>query len=191
MLKIGHSTRENNPRRGAGRGAPAGIDTWTRRTTATYGPRPDGTRGDRDRLGPRSLGAGALSASIAKVAEIARIARIATFVTIAAGVVADRVTDLPRRMTGRLFAVNDDESYWRDWQIMKVHCGFGRRYRSPMFDTLVTCADCKGTGIGAIELAGLSLPCGICLGFGRLTVTTDELTASTSQLIASTGEDEV
>lgn len=96
------------------------------------------------------------------------------FVTIAAGVVADCVTDLPRRMTGRLFAVNDDEAYWRDWQIMKVHCGFGRRYRDPMFNALVTCTDCKGSGIGAIELAGLNLPCGICLGYGRLTVTTDE-----------------
>ncbi len=172
MLKIGHSTRENNPRRGAARGTPAGVDTWTRRTKATYVPRPDSAQG-----GARTLGPGILTAKIAKLASIAKIAwiaRIATFVTIAAGVVADRVTDLPRRMTNRLFAVNDDEAYWRDWQIMRVHCGFGRRYRDPLFDTLVTCTDCKGTGIGTIELAGLNLPCGICLGFGRLTVTTGE-----------------
>lgn len=40
---------------------------------------------------------------------------------------------LPGRLGGRLFAMNDNEAYWRDWQIVKTHGGLGRRYRDPSF----------------------------------------------------------
>ncbi len=99
-------------------------------------------------------------------------ASILTFVTIAAGVAADCVTDLPRRMAARMFSINDDEAYWRGWQIIKVHAGFGRRYRDPRFDTLVICARCLGTGIEVLEVIEMDMRCGICLGTGRLTIAT-------------------
>ena len=41
---------------------------------------------------------------------------------------------LPGRLGDRLFAMNDNEAYWRDWQITRTHGGFGRRYRDPSFD---------------------------------------------------------
>ena len=41
---------------------------------------------------------------------------------------------LPGRLGDRLFAMNDNEAYWRDWQITKTHGGLGRRYRDPSFD---------------------------------------------------------
>lgn len=40
----------------------------------------------------------------------------------------------PGRLGDRLFAMNDNEAYWRDWQITRTHGGFGRRYRDPSFD---------------------------------------------------------
>jgi hypothetical protein len=189
VVKIGQPTSENNPSIGADQGAGQGteqaagpgaeqaagpgteqgagpapdqgtaaeIDTWTKRAARTNPARTDSARSDRREIGVNRRGA-----------------RIAIFVTIAVGVVADCVTNLPRRMADRLFATNDDEAYWRDWQIIKVHCGSGRRYREPRFDMLVACTECKGTGIGGIELAGLTLPCGICLGAGRLTTAEGE-----------------
>jgi len=41
---------------------------------------------------------------------------------------------LPGHLGDRLFAMNDNEAYWRDWQITRTHGGFGRRYRDPAFD---------------------------------------------------------
>ena len=41
---------------------------------------------------------------------------------------------LPGRLGDRLFAMNDNEAYWRGWQITKTHGGLGRRYRDPSFD---------------------------------------------------------
>ena len=41
---------------------------------------------------------------------------------------------LPGRLGDWLFAMNDNEAYWRDWQITKTHGGLGRRYRDPSFD---------------------------------------------------------
>src|SRR5690242_9892958 len=41
---------------------------------------------------------------------------------------------LPGRLGDRLFAMNDNEAYWRDWQITRTHGGLGRRYRDPSFD---------------------------------------------------------
>jgi hypothetical protein len=41
---------------------------------------------------------------------------------------------LPGRLGDRLFAMNDNEAYWRDWQTVKTNGGLGRRYRDPSFD---------------------------------------------------------
>ena len=70
---------------------------------------------------------------------------------------------LPGRLGDRLFAMNDTEAYWRDWQIIKTHGGLGRRYRDPRFDLLAECPKCRGAGDSA------DLPCPPCLGTGRIT----------------------
>jgi hypothetical protein len=64
--------------------------------------------------------------------------RLRTFLAVGTGVIADRLTRLPRRACDRLFAMSDAEAYWRGWQITRVHGGFGRRYRDPAFDALNT-----------------------------------------------------
>ncbi len=69
---------------------------------------------------------------------------------------------LPRRLGDRLFAMNDAEAYWRDWQITRTHGGLGRRYRDPRFGTLAECPKCHGPGVTA------DLPCPPCLGTGRI-----------------------
>jgi hypothetical protein len=62
--------------------------------------------------------------------------RVRTFLAVGVGVMADRLTALPRRACDRLYALNDAEAYWRGWQIIRVHGGFARRYRDPAFDAL-------------------------------------------------------
>jgi hypothetical protein len=62
--------------------------------------------------------------------------RVRTFLAVGVGVMADRLTALPRRACDRLFAINDAEAHWRGWQISRAHSGFGRRYRDPAFDSL-------------------------------------------------------
>ena len=69
---------------------------------------------------------------------------------------------LPRRLGDRLFAMNDAEADWRDWQITRTHGGLGRRYRDPWFGTLAECPKCHGPGVTA------DLPCPPCLGTGRI-----------------------
>jgi hypothetical protein len=71
---------------------------------------------------------------------------------------------LPRRLGDRLFAMNDAEAYWRDWQITRTHSGLGRRYRDPRFGTLAECPKCHGAGVTA------DLSCPHCLGTGRITL---------------------
>ncbi len=71
---------------------------------------------------------------------------------------------IPRRSGDRLFAMNDNEAYWRGWQITRVHGGLGRRYRDPRFDTLAECLKCRGAGGTA------KVPCLPCLGTGRITL---------------------
>jgi hypothetical protein len=71
-------------------------------------PGPDGTR----ITGTRSLGALATAAQI----------------------MLSWLAALPGRLGDRLFAMNDNEAYWRDWQITKTYGGLGRRYRDPSFD---------------------------------------------------------
>jgi hypothetical protein len=70
----------------------------------------------------------------------------------------------PHRVGDRLFAANDAEAYWRDWQITRTRGGLGRRYTDPRFGTLAGCPACRGAGVTA------DLPCEPCLGTGRLTV---------------------
>jgi hypothetical protein len=89
--------------------------------------------------------------------------RLRTLIVIGAGVLVDKLAAGPRRAADRLFAMNDAEACWRGWQIVKLHGGFGRRYRDPLFDTLTTCAQCAGQGHGIEEV-----PCLCCFGSGRL-----------------------
>ncbi|MGH3422123.1 MAG: hypothetical protein ACRDOD_21320, partial [Streptosporangiaceae bacterium] len=90
---------------------------------------------------------------------------IRTFLAAGTGVATDCLLSRPRRIADRLFAINDAEAYWRGWRIIKVHGGFGRRYRDPMFDTLAACGQCQGEGAG-IE----TMPCINCFGSGRLSL---------------------
>jgi hypothetical protein len=71
---------------------------------------------------------------------------------------------IARRLGDRLFAMNDNEAYWRGWQITGVHGGLGRRYRDPLFDTLAECSQCHGAGVSK------DVPCAPCLGAGRITI---------------------
>lgn len=89
--------------------------------------------------------------------------RIRTFFSVAAAVLADCLTAIPRHLTDRLFLVNDAEAYWRGWQIIKVHGGLGRRYRDPMFDMIAACTQCAGAGEGIEDM-----PCITCFGTGCL-----------------------
>jgi RecJ-like exonuclease len=68
-----------------------------------------------------------------------------------------------RRMGGRLFAVHDAQARQHGWQITLQRGGLSRSYRDPRFDLLVTCPDCRGTGIGAGDGQ-----CHGCPGTGRL-----------------------
>lgn len=69
---------------------------------------------------------------------------------------------IPGRLGDRLFARNDTEAYWRDWQITKTHGGLARRYHDPQFGTLAECPNCHGAGVTA------NLPCAGCLGLGHV-----------------------
>lgn len=70
---------------------------------------------------------------------------------------------IPRRLGDRLFATNDIEAYWRDWQITRTHGGLGRRYRDPRFGALAGGLECGDTG-------GTADPsCLPSLGTGRIT----------------------
>jgi len=91
-------------------------------------------------------------------------ARIGHAVGLAAAVLLSWLAFIPRRLGDHLFTVNDNEAYWRGWQIAKVHGGLGRRYRDPRFDTLTGCSKCRESGALA------DAPCGPCLGTGRITI---------------------
>jgi hypothetical protein len=83
-------------------------------------------------------------------------------VPLAGRVLLSWLAALPRRLGGRLFAMNDAEAYWRSWQIIRTYGGLGRRYREPWFDTLAECPKCHGAGLTADQ------PCPPCLGTGRI-----------------------
>ena len=63
----------------------------------------------------------------------ARTGRLGGLAT-AARIMLSWLAALPGRLGDRLFVMNDNEAYWRDWQITRTHGGFGRRYRDPSFD---------------------------------------------------------
>lgn len=68
-------------------------------------------------------------------------------------------------LTQRLFAASDTAARQHGWQVSSTHCGFGREYRDPRFDTLASCHDCHGRGVTA-----LGYQCQRCGGIGRITV---------------------
>jgi hypothetical protein len=74
----------------------------------------------------------------------ARVLAIGRVVLAVGKVVLSWLAAIPRRLGDRLFAMNDTEAYWRDWQITKTPGGLGRRYRDPRFDTLAECPRCLG-----------------------------------------------
>lgn len=63
----------------------------------------------------------------------ARTGRLGALAT-AAWIMLSWLAARPGRLGDRLFAMNDNEAYWRGWQITRTHGGFGRRYRDPSFD---------------------------------------------------------
>lgn len=78
-------------------------------------------------------------------------------------VVLSWLAALPGRLGDRLFAMNDTEAYWRDWEILVTRCGLSRRYRDPRFGTLAECQECRGAGaISAVR-------CLPCAGTGLIT----------------------
>ncbi len=101
-------------------------------------------------------------------------ARFGRILAIAVRVALSWLAAIPRRLGDRLFAMNDTEAYWRDWQITRTQCGLGRSYRDPWFDTLAECPKCRGAGATAGGAGGASLtadlPCLPCLGTGRITL---------------------
>jgi len=56
----------------------------------------------------------------------------------AAGLAGACLTAIPRRLSDRLFAMNDAEAYWRGWNIIKRHAGLTRRYHDPAFPVEAT-----------------------------------------------------
>jgi hypothetical protein len=87
----------------------------------------------------------------------------------AVAVVLSWLAFIPRRLGDYLFTMNDNEAYWRGWQITKTHGGLGRRYRDPLFDTLAECPACQGAGACA-STGCASTACARCLGTGRVTI---------------------
>jgi len=50
---------------------------------------------------------------------------------------------VPRSLGDYLFAINDNEACWRDWQITRMRGGLARRYRDPQFASLPQCPKCR------------------------------------------------
>jgi hypothetical protein len=66
------------------------------------------------------------------------------------------------RIWDRLFAADDARAHRHGWQITAQRGGLGRSYRDPRFDLLVTCTECRGTGVDPDDR-----PCRVCPGTGR------------------------
>jgi hypothetical protein len=138
------------------------VSNFTSESKSPWGPAPPGPQtGAAQLTRPAAISQGT-------AAERARTrspgARTGNVLVITAGVLASWLAHIPRRLGDRLFAMNDNEAYWRGWQIAKVHGGLGRRYRGPLFDALAECAKCHGAG------ASTNAPCAPCLGTGRTTI---------------------
>ena len=61
------------------------------------------------------------------------LARAVVAAAIAGQITLSWLAAIPRRLGDRLFAMNDAEAYWRNWQITRTHGGYGRRYRDPAY----------------------------------------------------------
>jgi hypothetical protein len=66
---------------------------------------------------------------------------------------------------GQLFQAEDADARHHGWQITARRGGLARTYRDPRFDSLHSCAICRGTGNGLADQA-----CERCAGTGRITV---------------------
>jgi hypothetical protein len=65
----------------------------------------------------------------------------------------------------RLFQAEDARARQYGWHITARRGGLARTYRDPRFDSLRSCALCRGTGTGLADQA-----CERCGGTGRITV---------------------
>jgi hypothetical protein len=54
------------------------------------------------------------------------------------------LADLARRLGNRLFAMNDAEAGWRDWEVTVIAGGLGRQYRDRRFCSLREQFDAHG-----------------------------------------------
>jgi hypothetical protein len=79
-----------------------------------------------------------------------------------ATLLASWLAGILRRIGDQMFAMNDEEADWRGWHIQRRHAGLGRRYRDPVFDTLIRCPGCRGNGTVAARA------CAGCSGTGRI-----------------------
>ena len=115
-------------------------------------------------------------ATASRTVSGSRCARFGRILLIVGRVLLSCLAATPRRLGDGLFAMNDAEAFWRDWQITKTRGGLARRYRDPRFGTLAECSKCRGTGRtragrnGAGANGAANLPCVPCLGTGRITL---------------------
>ena len=126
------------------------------------------------------------TATASRAVSGSRRARFGRTLLIVGRVLLSWLAAIPQRLGDRLFAMNDAEAFWRDWQITKTRGGLVRKYRDPRFGTLAECSKCRGAGhtgaghtgagangtrangAGASEAA--NLPCVPCVGTGRMTL---------------------
>ena len=73
------------------------------------------------------------------------------------------VGGLLRRTGDLVFAGSDVEARWRGWSMARRRGGLTRVYRDPLFDWVVRCPHCRGTGMAMAESR-----CAPCDGTGRL-----------------------
>ncbi len=67
------------------------------------------------------------------------------------------------RIAQRIFAAPDADARRHGWQVTITNVGWGRSYRDPRFDRLLTCSACKGQGCYPGDTI-----CSICDGTGRI-----------------------
>jgi hypothetical protein len=146
MIKISNSTSENKP--------PWLLGELSEPTRTSLSGAPAGAAqaaAPSDTWTLRARAARALASGVRAMAAAVRI-------------LLSCLAAIPCRLGDRLFAMNDAEAYWSDWQMTRTHGGLGRRYRDPRFDTLAECQKCRGAGTTG------SQPCPPCLGTGRVTL---------------------
>ena len=126
------------------------------------------------------------TATASRAVSGSRRARFDRTLLIVGRVLLSWLAAIPRRLGDRLFAMNDAEAFWRDWQITRTRGGLARRYRDPRFGTLAECSKCLGTGRTAASRneagakgagrngsgadGAANLACVPCLGTGRMTL---------------------